>query len=226
MKATVVLVVVVIFSLWCGRADADVCSIDAAIAYGTATFITSNLNCLSSLTRFLLLKDTTQSTLSSVCTDNCAGVIYRWYLQNCQGNPSGLTNATLLSDSCSQNNNSVYCAQAAANINTTLLTGCVASIAMGNCSTNNCNTLIQASLSSLGCCYNFTASSLNLATVMPTLQNCGLVPAVGSCRAPFSVSPSPSPSPTPNAAAANTAAALVFYLGLLYVCAVMVCGVW
>ena len=225
MKATVVLVGVVICSLWCGKADAA-CSFEDVFAYGLTT-LSSNLACLTGLNAFLRMKDTTQSTLSSVCTDNCGGVIYRWYLQNCQGNPSGLFNATLLSDSCSQNSNGVYCAQAAANINTTLLGGCVASIAVTeNCSTYNCNTLIQASLSSLGCCYNSTSSSLNLATVTPTLQNCSLVPAVGSCRAPFSVSPSPSPSPTPNAAAANTAAALVFYLGLLYVCAVMVCGVW
>ena len=101
MKVIAVLVVgATILSL----ADADVCTYDAAIAYGTKTFA-SNLNCLFSLSNFLQSKDTKQQTLSVACDDTCAGVLYRWYLQNCQGNAVGLINATLLSDACSKNSN-------------------------------------------------------------------------------------------------------------------------
>ena len=183
MKVIAVLVVgATILSL----ADADVCTFDAAIAYGTKTFA-SNTNCLFSLIKFLQSKDTKQQTLSVACDDTCAGVIYRWYLQNCQGN-AGLLNATLLSDACSKNSNGAYCAQAAANINTTLMAGCALTIAnnSGNCSAaGNCKTLLQTSLSGLGCCYNSTTSKQTFANSASTFQICGVAPVTGTCNAPF-----------------------------------------
>ena len=217
MKVFAALIGVVICSLWCGgTASIVVCSIDAAKSYAATTFLLSNPTCLSSLSDFLLFKNTTPSILSSVCTDNCAGVIYRWYLQNCQGNIIGLLNATLLSDACSKNGNDVYCAQAADNVNTTLLFGCATLInATKICNASNCSTTIRTSLSNLGCCFNSTTSNQTFAIVAPVLQTCNLAPAVGSCKQPFSAT-APSPSPPPNAAAANTAAALVVYLALLY----------
>ena len=179
MKVIAVLVVgATILSL----ADADVCTYDAAIAYGTKTFA-SNLNCSISLLHFLQHKDTTQQTLSIACDDTCAGVLYRWYLQNCQGN---LLNATLLSDACSKNSNGAYCAQAAANINTTLMAGCVQTINTGNCSAaGNCKTLFQASLSGLGCCYNSTTSNQTFAALVPSFQSCDVATITGTCNAPF-----------------------------------------
>ena len=217
MKVIAVLVVgATILSL----ADADVCTFDAAIAYGTKTFA-SNTNCLFSLIKFLQSKDTTQQTLSVACDDTCAGVIYRWYLQNCQGN-AGLLNATMLSDACSKNSNGAYCAQAAANISTTMMADCALTIATngGNCSAaGNCKTLFQTSLSGLGCCYNSTTSIQTFAALVPSFQSCGVATITGTCNAPFTAT-SPSPSPSPSAAA-TIAAILEFYLALLFIA--MIC---
>ena len=197
-----VLLGVAILSLGCGIADADVCSFDAALTYAN----TLPTACYTSLVSFLALKDTSQSTLTVACSDTCGGAIYRWYLANCQGINAGLLNATLLSDACSQYSNGAYCAQAATNINITLLGGCAqAIVTTRNCSTNNCKTLIQTSLTSLGCCYNSTTTQQTLVNVTATFQSCGATPAVGKCNLPFT------------SAAVNAAATSVIYLALLLV---------
>lgn len=208
MKVFAVVVSVVMIFTKCYKAD--VCSYDALTAYINSQFSTNPI-CLSSLSSYFN-GNKSLSTLFGTCNDACGGAVYRWYRNNCIGNTStaysGIFNASTMSDVCSQNAAGQYCAQAAANFNPAVVGQCI-TLPGTNCSAN-CTTLLQQSLTSLGCCYNTTSIYQALASGAFIFQACGAKAVGGTCVEPFSTT-----TVTGEAAAVRVAKiALAFYVAL------------